>query len=108
MIPHPRLAQVVIDQRWHELRRNTDLERLAMTMMEQSKAQDRSSGGGVMIFRRLRLFCNHLAKQFQQHAPLNGCGHRSVAQHSLISNARPEHGADPVVGIKTSRVIALR
>ena len=34
MIAHPKAMQIVIDQRWHELRVEIDHERLAMTARE--------------------------------------------------------------------------
>jgi hypothetical protein len=38
MIAHPKTMQIVIDQRWHELRVEVDRERLAMTALEQPPA----------------------------------------------------------------------
>ena len=35
MIPHPKTMQAVTDQHWHQLRVETQRERLAMTSREQ-------------------------------------------------------------------------
>ena len=49
MIAHPKTMQTVIDQRWHELRVETQRERLAMT------AQEQTPGGTPLPTLRLRV-----------------------------------------------------
>ncbi len=38
MVAHPKTMQTVIDQRWHELRVETQRERITMTAREQTPA----------------------------------------------------------------------
>ena len=61
MIAHPKTMQTVIDQRWHELRVEVDLERLAMTALEQTPA--------ATPFATLRL---HIANAVRKLHPILG------------------------------------
>ena len=78
MIAHPKTMQIVIDQRWHDLRVEVDHERLAMTALEQTPA--------ATPYATLRL---HIANAARAPYPILGrdreIGMPRGAQRSLIS-----------------------
>ena len=77
MVAHPKTMQMVIDQRWHELRVEVERERLAMTALEQTPA--------ATPFATLRLHVGNSVRTLQ---PLLGhhlaIGMPRGAQRSLI------------------------